>query len=112
MIWLLTRPVVWPLKTAAYSAKAGYLTGRAVGYRRLLVLGAGIGIGLLVAPRPGRELREQLWSKVSGGGPIGELPRVSSSTAGDATRPSGAAEPASATAAAEVVDLTDDAGAS
>ena len=41
-------------------AKVGYRTGRVVGFRRLFVLGAGIAIGLLVAPTPGRELRAKI----------------------------------------------------
>ena len=60
MIWLLTRPVVWPVKTAAFSASAGYKTGRLVGYRRLTVFGLGVAVGLLVAPMAGRELRAML----------------------------------------------------
>ena len=79
MIWLLTRIVVWPVKavtgtakvttkatakTAAGSFKAGYRTGRVLGYRRMVVLGAGVGIGLLVAPRTGRETRELVRSRL------------------------------------------------
>ena len=79
MIWLLTRLVVWPVKavtgttkvttksaakTTAGSFKAGYRTGRVLGYRRMVVLGAGVGIGLLVAPRTGRETRELLRSRL------------------------------------------------
>jgi len=94
MIWLLTRPVVWPVKTAAYSAAAGYKTGRLLGYRRLFVFGLGVAVGVLVA-KP--ELREQIVAKLTGGGPIGELPR------GGTT----ATAPTSAAAAAESIDLTD-----
>jgi len=79
MFWLLSRLVVWPVKavtgtakvttkagakTAAGSFKAGYRTGRLFGYRRLVLLGAGVGVGLLVAPKPGRELREQVRSRL------------------------------------------------
>ena len=79
MIWLLTRLVVWPVKavtgttkvttkaaakTTAGSFKAGYRTGRLLGYRRMAFLGAGVGIGLLIAPRPGRETRELLRSRL------------------------------------------------
>ena len=60
MIRLLTRPVVWPVKASAYSVAAGYKTGRFFGYRRLTVLLVGVGIGLLVAPFPGRDLRALL----------------------------------------------------
>jgi hypothetical protein len=79
MIWLLTRLVVWPVKavtgttkvttkaaakTTAGSFKAGYKTGRVLGYRRMVVLGAGVGIGLLIAPRTGRETRELLRTRL------------------------------------------------
>jgi hypothetical protein len=79
MIWLLTRLVVWPVKavtgttkvttkaaakTTAGSFKAGYRTGRVLGYRRMVVLGAGVGIGLLIAPRTGRETRELLRTRL------------------------------------------------
>jgi hypothetical protein len=60
MIWLLTRVVVWPLKTAGFGLSAGYRTGRFVGFRRMTVLLVGMGIGLLVAPVPGRDLRALL----------------------------------------------------
>ena len=65
MIWLLTRPIVWPVKTAAYSAAAGYKTGRTIGLRRLTVFGLGVGVGLLLAPTPGRELRAKLKERIA-----------------------------------------------
>jgi osmotically-inducible protein OsmY len=40
--------------------KAGYRTGRLLGYRRVLLVGVGVGIGLLIAPMTGRELRARL----------------------------------------------------
>jgi hypothetical protein len=79
MIWLLTRLVVWPVKavtgttkvttkaaakTAGGSFKAGYRTGKLLGYRRMVVLGAGVGIGMLIAPRTGRETRELVRSRL------------------------------------------------
>lgn len=64
MIWLLTRPIVWPLKTAGYGMAAGFKTGRFVGYRRLTVLLIGVGIGMLLAPVPGRELRAKLQERL------------------------------------------------
>jgi hypothetical protein len=79
MIWLLTRLVVWPVKAVtgttklttkgaakatAGSFKAGYKTGRLLGYRRMAFLGAGVGIGLLIAPRTGRETRELVRSRL------------------------------------------------
>jgi hypothetical protein len=76
MFWLLTRVVVWPVKAVAGTAKlgtkatagsfkVGYRTGRLVGYRRVGLLALGVGVGLLVAPRPGRELRGQLRQRLS-----------------------------------------------
>jgi hypothetical protein len=75
MIWLLTRPIVWPLKTAGYGVAAGYKTGRFVGYRRLTVLLVGVVIGLLVAPFPGKDLRAILMAKFFPPAPI-PLPAV------------------------------------
>lgn len=40
--------------------KTGYRTGRLLGYRRMLVFGVGVGMGLLIAPTSGRELRAKL----------------------------------------------------
>ena len=96
MIWLLTRPVVWPLKTAGYSAAAGYKTGRLLGYRRLFVFGLGVLTGVLIS---NKELRDTIVEKISGGGAIAELP-----PAPVASSPSMTASPA---AAAEAIDLTD-----
>ena len=62
------------------SAKTGYKAGRAsvagtykaghvLGYRRMLTLGVGVGIGLLIAPSSGQELRDSLrrrWEQRSG----------------------------------------------
>ena len=70
MIWLLTRPIVWPIKTAGYSVAAGYKAGRFVGYRRLTVFLLGVGVGLLLAPVPGRELRAMLQERILGHPPI------------------------------------------
>ena len=70
MIWLLSRPIVWPVKTAAYSAAAGYKTGRLVGYRRITVFALGVGVGLLLAPVPGRELRARLQARFAPEPPI------------------------------------------
>jgi hypothetical protein len=57
---LLVIPVRLMLGLTRLGFVTGYRTGRLVGYRRLTVLGAGVAIGLLVAPVPGRELRAAL----------------------------------------------------
>jgi hypothetical protein len=53
MIWLVTRPVVWPVKVA-------YGTGRLFGYRRLTVFLLGVVVGMLLAPMTGPELRRMI----------------------------------------------------
>jgi len=60
MIWLLSRPIVWPVKAGALGVSAGYKTGRVVGFRRLTVFLMGVGVGLLVAPVPGQQLRAMI----------------------------------------------------
>src|SRR5688500_15435126 len=71
ILWLLTLPfrLVFgtakigtkaAAKTTTGSFKAGYRAGRLLGYRRMFFVAVGIGIGLLVAPVPGRELRAKL----------------------------------------------------
>jgi hypothetical protein len=47
-------------RTGRLSARSTYRVGRLIGLRRVPVLGAGIGIGLLVAPTSGQELRDKL----------------------------------------------------
>ena len=66
MIWLLTRTVVWPLKVGAGSAKVGYKTGRLFGYRRIVVFGLGVAVGLLIAPTTGAALRARIRSMLEG----------------------------------------------
>jgi hypothetical protein len=60
MIWLVTRPIVWPVKAGKVGVSAGYKTGRMLGYRRLTVFLLGVFVGLLIAPFPGAELRAML----------------------------------------------------
>ena len=74
MIGLLFKLVFLPVRiglgATALSFKAGYRTGSLLGYRRLFVLGVGVGVGLLVAPVPGRELRAKLRERLEGGGAV------------------------------------------
>lgn len=78
-MFTLLRLIFLPAKvgvgTTRLGVKAGYRTGRFLGYRRLFVLAVGIGIGLLIAPTPGRELRAKLqaWFEGQLGGPPTDL---------------------------------------
>ena len=94
IMWLLTLPfrLVFgtaklgtkaAAKTTAGSFKAGYRAGRLLGYRRMFFVAIGIGIGLLVAPVPGRQMREKVrgWLEDQfGPGVAGELPPVTDAT--------------------------------
>lgn len=67
MIFLLTLPfrlLGLGFRTGAGSVKLTHRTLRLMGYRRLVVFGMGIGVGLLVAPGPGAELRAKLRAAV------------------------------------------------
>ena len=66
MIWLLTRTVVWPVKTGLGSMKLGYKTGRLFGYKRIFVFALGVGVGLLLAPVTGAELRDRIRRLIEG----------------------------------------------
>jgi osmotically-inducible protein OsmY len=47
-------------RTGKLSARSAYRAGRLIGVRRTLAVGAGVGIGLLVAPTSGQEMRDKL----------------------------------------------------
>jgi hypothetical protein len=66
MMWLLSRLVVWPVKTSVGSAKVGYKTGRLLGYRRIFVFGLGVAVGLLLAPTTGAALRARIRELLDG----------------------------------------------
>ena len=56
-------------KAGRGSVVGAYKTGHLLGYRRMLTLAAGVGIGLLIAPTSGQELRDSLrrkWEQRSG----------------------------------------------
>src|SRR3954465_4355033 len=69
VVRLVFLPVKVGTKATKVAAKTGYRTGRLLGYRRLFVLGVGIAIGLLLAPGPGRELREKIKGLLAGAMP-------------------------------------------
>jgi hypothetical protein len=69
VIRLLLLPIRLAFGTSRVATKVGYRAGRLLGYRRIFVLGTGIGIGLLLAPTSGRELRRRIAEAV--GGPSG-----------------------------------------
>lgn len=63
-MFTLLRLIFLPAKVGIGSTKlgvkAGYRTGRLVGYRRIFLFAVGVGVGLLVAPMTGREARAKL----------------------------------------------------
>lgn len=80
LIRLLFLPAKVGVGTTKLGVKAGYRTGRLLGYRRIFVFGAGVAVGLLIAPTPGRELRAKLQAMLderrgSGGGDLAEKVR-------------------------------------
>lgn len=75
LLRLIFLPAKIGIGTTKLGVKAGYRTGRLLGYRRLFVFGAGIAVGLLIAPTAGRELRAKIQGMVDErrGGTGGEL---------------------------------------
>ena len=63
-MFTLLRLIFLPAKVGVGSTKlgmkAGYRTGRLLGYRRIFVFAVGVGVGLLIAPMTGREARAKL----------------------------------------------------
>jgi hypothetical protein len=64
LLRLLFLPAKVGVGSTKLGVKAGYRTGRLLGYRRLVVFAAGVGVGLLVAPMTGREARARLQSLI------------------------------------------------
>lgn len=80
LIRLLFLPAKVGVGTTRLGVKAGYRTGRLLGYRRVFVFGVGVAVGLLIAPTPGRELRAKLQALLderrgAGGGDLAEKVR-------------------------------------
>jgi BON domain len=67
---LLVRVAVLPFRiafrTTGVATKVGYRTGRLLGYRRLVVFGAGVVVGLMIAPMAGAALRAKLRELAAG----------------------------------------------
>jgi len=65
---ILIRLALLPLRlvvgTSRVALKTGYRTGRILGYRRMVVFGTGMAVGLLVAPTTGAKLRSRLRGSV------------------------------------------------
>jgi len=71
LLRLLFLPAKVGVGTTRLGVKVGYRTGRLLGYRRVFVFAAGVGVGLLIAPLTGREARaklQELWAGRQGGG--------------------------------------------
>jgi hypothetical protein len=68
----LIRLVLLPVRMAIGSLAVGYKAGSLLGYRRLLTFAFGVGVGLLVAPVPGSQLRERLRAVLTGEGPASD----------------------------------------
>ena len=60
LLRLIFLPARVGVGTTKLGVKAGYRAGRAVGVRRLFFFGAGVAVGLLVAPMTGPEARAKL----------------------------------------------------
>jgi len=80
LLRLLFLPAKVGVGSTKLGMKAGYRTGRLVGYRRIFLFGLGVGVGLLIAPMTGREARAKLQSLIEarrgpGGGDLAERVR-------------------------------------
>ena len=80
LIRLLFLPAKVGVGTTKLGVKAGYRTGRLLGYRRLVVFGLGVAVGLLIAPVTGREARAKLQEliearRAAGGGDLADRVR-------------------------------------
>ena len=81
-VFTLLRLIFLPAKVGVGSTKlgvkAGYRTGKLLGYRRMFFFGAGVAVGLLIAPTTGAELRARLQKLLDErrGGPVDLAERV------------------------------------
>lgn len=67
----LIRLVILPVRLVLGSLAVGYKAGRLVGFRRVLTFALGVGVGLLLAPVPGRQLRERVRAAIEGASSAG-----------------------------------------
>lgn len=72
LLRLLFLPVKVATGTTKLGLKTGFVTGRLLGYRRIFVFAAGVGVGLLLAPMTGREARAKLLAILEGRGGAGD----------------------------------------
>jgi osmotically-inducible protein OsmY len=73
LIRLIFLPAKVGVGTTKLGVKTGYRAGRLLGYRRLFVFAAGVGVGLLVAPVTGAEARTRLRRAIEERRPTGDL---------------------------------------
>jgi osmotically-inducible protein OsmY len=76
-MFTLLRLIFLPARVAKGTTKAGvkvgFRAGRLLGYRRVAVFAAGVGVGLLVAPTTGAEARARLRRALEERRPVGDL---------------------------------------
>jgi hypothetical protein len=79
MIWLLWKLLTLPIRVVFGTISAAFKTIRFVGISRILAFGAGVGVGLSVAPTSGEQFRARLadgyGSASSAAGDLGETVR-------------------------------------
>jgi osmotically-inducible protein OsmY len=75
-MFTLLRLIFLPARVAKGTTKAGvrvgFRAGRLLGYRRLAFFGAGVGVGLLLAPAAGAETRARLRQALEERRPVGD----------------------------------------
>ncbi len=79
MIWLLWKLVTLPFRLVFGTISASFKTIRFVGVGRIVAFGAGLGVGMAVAPTTGEQFRARLSegysSTASAAGDLGETVR-------------------------------------